>query len=287
MEIKIISASVQGASHKRRGIECQDSYKYFDLDNAVILAVADGHGSESCPFSKSGSTIAVNTFCDLMYEYCNRYTEDMSKLLAYFNREGDTTVAREIDKEWKRRVEKCHKDNKREVIRNDKNEIDKTYIWHKYGTTLIGLVITPTFYFAFQIGDGDLLYLCHTEAKHIIQIEKILGVETHSLSSVESWKKSITAIGHLSEETGTKSFLLATDGFANSYSNESDFLQACSDYNNVIRKHGVCTVSKNLKNWLNETSENGSGDDITMLFAVLDGETNPNEFLKENDFHVS
>ena len=54
--------SVQGASHKRNETECQDSMKKVEFeDGSVVLAVADGHGSKACPFSKSGSGIAVNT----------------------------------------------------------------------------------------------------------------------------------------------------------------------------------------------------------------------------------
>ena len=60
----VFGESVQGASHKRVDMECQDSYKKIEFDDGtVIMAVADGHGSKSCPYSKSGSSIAVNVFC--------------------------------------------------------------------------------------------------------------------------------------------------------------------------------------------------------------------------------
>jgi hypothetical protein len=36
----------------------------------------------------------------------------------------------------------------------------------------------------------------------------------------------------------------------------------------MIKEHGAREVSKNLKKWLNETSEIGCGDDITVLFFV-------------------
>ena len=63
----IIGTKVQGASHKRTDTECQDSYKYLWLsDDSLVLAVADGHGSKSCPYSKTGSSIAVNAFCQVI-----------------------------------------------------------------------------------------------------------------------------------------------------------------------------------------------------------------------------
>ena len=67
MKTIIFGKSVQGASHKRTNTECQDSMKKMRLsDEAVVLTVADGHGSKTCPYSKAGSSIAVNSFCKVM-----------------------------------------------------------------------------------------------------------------------------------------------------------------------------------------------------------------------------
>lgn len=272
MGIEIRGASVQGASHKRTGKECQDSNKSLEMGDVAIFAAADGHGSEKCPFSKTGSQIAVNVFCKLMSDYCANYAKDMEALMTYFNRTGDTAIARAIDKEWKRRVEKAHKDNKREVTQTESLEKDKQDIWRQYGTTLLGLVITPAFYFAFQLGDGDMLLLRQDAAEAIIKSDKILGTETHSLSREEAWKKALSSVGHMPDEKGALAFMIATDGFSNSYSDEAAFLQACKEYYTAIQEHGINAVSNNLKNWLDETSENGSGDDITVMFAVVDKE---------------
>jgi serine/threonine protein phosphatase PrpC len=64
-------------------------------------------------------------------------------------------------------------------------------------------------------------------------------------------------------------FLLATDGFANSYPSDAEFLRTCAWYYAAIREHGAKTVARNLKRWLRETGESGSGDDITALFAYF------------------
>ena len=63
MKRYLYGESVKGASHERSGMPLQDSCLIQEIsDNIAILAVADGHGSEKCPRSKSGSQIAVNTF---------------------------------------------------------------------------------------------------------------------------------------------------------------------------------------------------------------------------------
>lgn len=50
-------------------------------------------------------------------------------------------------------------------------------------------MITPIFIFAFQLGDGDISFVDNNGFDHPLEDEKILGVETHSLSKIDSWKK--------------------------------------------------------------------------------------------------
>lgn len=64
--------------------------------------------------------------------------------------------------------------------------------------------------------------------------------------------------------------MLSTDGFANSYKNEAEFKKTCQDYYDMIKQHGPSAVDANLKAWLEETSELGCGDDITLLMAYFD-----------------
>ena len=101
--------------------------------------------------------------------------------------------------------------------------------------------------------------------------EKILGTETHSLCKPDSWKKAITVVRRRNiEESLPALFMLSTDGFANSYKNEQEFIKTCRDYYTMIQEHGVKTVDSNLHEWLSETSEMGCGDDITVLMAYYE-----------------
>ena len=82
MKRMVFGESVQGASHKRVDKECQDSFKKLEYDDGtVIMAIADGHGSKACPYSKSGSSIAVNVFCKVMDEFHASYAENLEMLL--------------------------------------------------------------------------------------------------------------------------------------------------------------------------------------------------------------
>ena len=269
----VFGECVQGASHVRNGKECQDSLKKIEKDNdTVILAVADGHGSDSCPYSKSGSEIAVNVFCKLMADYLDMYDKQPETLMTFLKREGDTKVAQAIDAEWKRRILKAHSGSKREIPLDADGNKDTDAIYKMYGSTLIGLVITKDFLFAFQLGDGDIMEVSGQGVQNVIDADKILGTETHSLSKAESWKKAITCIRKQDENRQLPvMYMLSSDGMANSYKNEEEFRKTCSDYYDLLQEHGAKAVSRSLKGWLKETSELGCGDDITALFAYITG----------------
>lgn len=265
----VFGESVQGASHIRSGKECQDNLKKVEKDeNTVILAVADGHGSDSCPYSKTGSYVAVNVFCKILGDYLETYAGQPELLLTFLKREGDTKVAQAIDAEWKRRILKIHANCKREVILDTENSKDKEAIYKMYGSTLLGLVITKEFLFAFQLGDGDIVKVSETGVQNIIEADKILGTETHSLSKAQSWKKAITFVKkEEKDKQHPVMYMLSTDGMANSFKNDEEFKKTCNEYYTLLNEHGVKVVTDNLKAWLSETSELGCGDDITALFA--------------------
>lgn len=269
MNRMIYGECVKGASHIRSDTECQDSYKVVELsDDTVVLAVADGHGSTACTYSKSGSVIAVNVFCKVMKDLLESFAADMDTLATYLNREGELKIAQSIDTEWKRRVVKVHSNSKREKILDENGKTDKEAVYRLYGTTLAGLMITPGFIFALQIGDGDIVFVDGEGVTPVIEGDKILGTETHSLSKPDSWKSAISMIRMRDiEENVPYLYMLSTDGFANSFKSQEEFYRTCRDYYDIAQFHGFETIKVNLKNWLNETSEFGCGDDITVVIV--------------------
>lgn len=270
MEPEIFGASARGASHKRAGKECQDSigYRKIPLCGSYVLAVADGHGSESSPYSKTGSQLAVEVFCRAMAEYCFAYRENTDSLFTFLAREGEMKAAQEIDKEWKRLVLKTHADEGRDASIGDASLSDAG-IYKQYGSTLVGLLVTPCFIFGLQIGDGDLAFLNESSLEPVISADKMLGVETHSLSELGAWKKSVCATKRRDVAEGAPyAFMLSTDGFFNSHANEEEYKKSCLEYFSMIKQHGAGEVEKRLEEWLGETSEMGCGDDISVLFFV-------------------
>jgi serine/threonine protein phosphatase PrpC len=55
---KVVGASVQGESHRRKGQPCQDAHQWCELPGGILLAaVADGAGSAAC--AEIGSVLAA------------------------------------------------------------------------------------------------------------------------------------------------------------------------------------------------------------------------------------
>ncbi|MCC8045063.1 MAG: protein phosphatase 2C domain-containing protein [Clostridiales bacterium] len=264
---KTCARRVQGASHIRSGQPCQDGYMYMEYpDGTTILAVADGHGSKSCPFSGTGARVAVSVFCSVVGKLLDNFAGHPDLLMAYLNREGEIKIAQEIDREWKRRILKIHTESR--------DQESAQAVCRLYGTTLLGLLLTPQFLFAFQIGDGDIVQIDAAGAAPVIEAEKFLGTQTNSLCAADAWKKAVTVLHRFEEEeTSPVLYLLSTDGFSNSHVSDASFGQTCREYYDTILEYGFDAVAASLKGWLAQTSELGCGDDITVALACFCPET--------------
>lgn len=270
MDRSVIGKCVRGASHRRKNTECQDSMKKLHLsDNTVIIAVADGHGSSACPYSKSGSLMAVNTFCRVMYDLHEAYLNAPDSLKTFFNREGEVFFAQTIEREWKKRVLQAHSGSKREIPYDEEGGKDRDAIFKQYGTTLLGVYIAQDYVFTFQLGDGDIMFINETTALPVGDAEKILGIETHSLCKKNAWKSACSGVFELGEVKMPCALMLSTDGFSNSFVNNEEFEKSCRGYFDLMQEHGTHVVELHLRQWLAETSENGCGDDITAVFAYI------------------
>lgn len=267
---RILGESIQGYTHIQRNLECQDRKLSRELeDGSLVLSVADGHGSRSCPYSGTGAELAVNTFCELIDELHSRF-QNPGDLFDYLNRQGSLKFAQTVERAWKEDVQAYHLEAGLPMPMAQTGEEDLNALYRLYGTTLLGLLIAPTFVFAFQIGDGDITYVDDGGVQPVVVADKLLGVESHSLCSREAWKKAVSKV-HFPpwEQHLPCAFLLSTDGLSNSYADDEAFGQTCAQYFEALKTYGPDTVEENLPEWLSETSRLGCGDDTTLLMAYL------------------
>ena len=230
----VIGCRITGATHVRVNKVCQDYYKIVNQSEYTIMAVADGHGSSSCPYSDDGSRIATREFCRLLDTYFEQYRADensIESLEGFLRKEGMLSFAKQVEREWKRHVIEWHMKNAREIPEGEDKQVIASKIHLQYGTTLVGLMVTESFVFAFQLGDGDITYIDAHHTKPLIEPDKFLGVETHSLSKNDAWKKAVSGVFKRDiTESSPCLYMMTTDGMANSYRSASDFYKACTDY---------------------------------------------------------
>ena len=277
MKRYICEGIVKGATHVRNQMPCQDNKKIIKIsDEITIIALADGHGSSKCPRSDRGSMIAVNSFYHIMKKYLEIYgedEEDITHLMTFLNREGDVRFAQDVCEEWQARVKQSFYKNKVEGMTNEDGSIKWPSVFSLYGTTLLGMLITDSFVFSFQIGDGDISAVTKDAVEPMVEPEKFLGTETHSLSKPDAWRKAVTSVHRLEAESRESyMYILSTDGFANSYTSDKEYQKTCRDYLQMLQEYGIDVVQANLKKWLTETSELGCGDDITVVMVYFSKE---------------
>ena len=169
------------------------------------------------------------------------------------------------------RVKQSFYKNKDGSVLDKEGNTDWKKVYSLYGTTLLGMLITDTFVFSFQIGDGDINYITGDEISPLVEPEKFLGTETHSLSKLDAWRKAVASVRRKNAADDVPYlYMLSTDGFSNSFVNEEEFHKTCREYYKMIGEHGYEAVRDNLEKWLKETSELGCGDDVTVVMAYVD-----------------
>lgn len=265
MKIFRMGKSVQGTSHISGNVPCQDAHRIECLaDGTIVVAVSDGHGSSNCVYSDKGARLATDAFIEVISELFERTTDDREKLIHLFRQAGSSDLSKVICKRWERKIGKSY--NALLGLAKKNGENIPQYTPELFGTTLLGLVVTFDFIYAVQIGDGDMVFVNDSCVEKITEPVKFLGTETFSLSNENPWQYAVTYFQRMEfVEKAPCMFMISTDGFANSFINEDEYLVSCKEYFNTILEYGDEAVQNNLEGWLQQTSQEGCGDDITLV----------------------
>jgi len=162
------SAKYKGAKHE--GEEpCQDAVLHLPLEEAHIIAVADGHGSSRCFRSDYGSQIAIE-IAEKIVKHFVENTSDIDPDNFILTIKG---LVKQLINSWFTAVMKHEQANPLEndsmlaqvddkyrdrYLGKDK-EYDHDYRCHAYGTTLTVAAMTSNYWFGFHVGDGKCIAL--------------------------------------------------------------------------------------------------------------------------------
>ena len=236
-----VGGVARGANHIRQDTPCQDAFFIKEDKNFLVAAVADGHGSSRCKYSHIGSDIAVQIACEFLADLMESGPD-------IFSQQKDIWIPKKIETAWKQAVLSNH------------NGTEEDFSYELYGTTLLAVLVSDDFIFVLQIGDGDILAVSDGVAYFLFNDTIKIGEDTESLCMEESWKYIKTA---LISTDNIDMLMLSSDGYSNSFITESDFFQAAVDLYKLWedKEH----LQENLPEWLNKTSQKGSGDDISVV----------------------
>ena len=263
---EVIGESVQGASHRRSGVANQDDINWYpgqgESDTAMI-AVSDGHGSSRCFRSDRGADFAVQAAIGSLKKIICDQDTCRSLSLSDIRQTAKDRLPRDIIMCWQRSVE-SHL-NAYPFSESESQILKDLSHFYAYGATVISVCVTPLFILYIQLGDGDILTVsAKGEVERPLPSDtRLFANETTSLCAINAW-----ADFRFFVQTDFDSFpdmiLLSTDGYANSFQADSGFLKAARDIWEMLRSEGRDYIQKHLDEWLKETSEGGSGDDITV-----------------------
>ena len=263
---RIVGRSVRGSSHERAGGPNQDALGWLpreDVSPFVILALSDGHGSAKSFRSEIGSRFAVDVSI-----------REMQSILADSTMGVEDKLSKSLVEAWRKEVSDHLAKNpftsqEREQLREKDGESAveavRRNVFLAYGATVLGLIVTEQSILYLQLGDGDILVVGADGkvTRPVPKDERLFANQTTSLCSPNAWKDFRVCFQEVLSPPPAL-ILLATDGYANSFSDECGFLQVGTDLSRMICDSGWETVSDKLEGWLSEASREGSGDDITV-----------------------
>jgi hypothetical protein len=280
-------ASIRGVSHVRSGAPNQDAIEHWtpngDESQTAILAISDGHGSVPHVRSDMGARLAAETALSALRDFSrDRQTIAVAGGLAVAVRGLPKTIV----KAWSQAV-RAH------LANNPFNELDWKNVpapertvgqealardpMLAYGATLLAALVMDESIVFLQIGDGDILCVSGDGAttRPLPEDPRLVANQTTSLCQAGAEGEFRVSILESPAEFPTL-IILSTDGYANAFRSDGDFLQIGRDYLAMLNAEGYEGVEQQLKDILTEASTKGSGDDITLglLGRKIGGEEN-------------
>ncbi|CCI28816.1 conserved hypothetical protein [Microcystis aeruginosa PCC 9809] len=304
---RCIGESVKGASHVRSGLPNQDAIRWFPesgIGLPLILAVSDGHGSAKSFRSDRGSCFAVETAIKVIQEFfLSSQSSDIN--FSALKDAAQRLLPPRLVNEWRKAVNKDLglSENDEEKLTNKPNFTDEEKqilvdkdgeaAWQAvennyflaYGATVLAVLVTDSFIVYIQLGDGDILEVDSkgNTTRPLERDPNLIANETTSLCMNKAWNEFQVHIKPYPQGTPKEIpalILVSTDGYSNSFSTDEGFFKIGQDYRQMFKSNLTEEVRQKLEGFLQETSEKGSGDDIT-LGMIKRLETDDRDYLTD------
>jgi serine/threonine protein phosphatase PrpC len=251
---QFIKETVTGATHLRQQKPNQDAIRHYETDTLLMIAVADGHGGEKYTHSKLGAQFAVQAAMTVLK---NTFKEEADFSLSQIKHLAENDIPKAIVRCWRDAVDQyC-------VMHPP---LEEKYKYRYFGTTLLTVLALPRCLVYWQLGDGDIVTVTDEAliSWPMAADSRLLGNETTSLYGDKPWLDFRCTFQAITDAPPPRCILLASDGYSNAYASHADFEQTVVDLVSLIKSEGIQWVRQQLPAWLNEASQKGSGDDISV-----------------------
>ncbi|QIK37717.1 protein phosphatase 2C domain-containing protein [Caldichromatium japonicum] len=260
--------SLRGERHRRQRAPNQDASLgcggHVRGLPYIALALADGHGGKDYPNSDRGAQLAVTAFGEMAAEFAHYVAELIESNQGDWRREASRhfrdKCGQRLLQIWQAKVD-THAQSAQDPAAAD--EVAR----RRYGTTVVGLVLTHDLILAGGIGDSRTYRLQQTNTA--LQVQPLtetlegLGLATPSLVSPAAHRYWQTAAASDEE---TVALVLATDGFADSFADRGEAV--ILDLVEKTRRNGLRWLRERLPSAADVWNREGVADDLTLILCI-------------------
>jgi serine/threonine protein phosphatase PrpC len=276
-----LSASVRGASHEKNGLPNQDAVRSRNPGSGhemLLLAIADGHGSTRSFRSDKGSALAAECALRELAKFVRRLGPNAP--ISKVRNQARTRWPKDVIATWKAAVRADLAKNpftfmefaaypeKPPAVKPGEDLPITAYL--AYGATLVALAVTSRYIIYSQLGDGDILTVREDGrvARPLPRKHEYMSNQTVSLCSHHAHGEFQIRVDALRSGVAPALIMLSTDGYANCFGDDEAFFTVGGDFLDYLRAEGPSFVRDKLADWLQQSSRDGSGDDITVGLAA-------------------
>jgi hypothetical protein len=243
----------------------------------AVAVVSDGQGSPRHFRSQIGSSLAVSTVAGTLQGFLRESVASNAQVP--FVPEQVHELERKIVSGWLAAVHSDLEHNpftKAELATLEKEEgmegraAVESSPELAYGATLLAAGATDKVLLYLQLGEGEIMSVSATgtTTRPLPPDDRLIANQTTSLCQPEAWRDFRSS--WVTDAAVPSLVLLSTDGYANSFRSDEDFLKIGQDYLEIIRQQGIASLAEELPAILTEATQQGSGDDITLAILQND-----------------
>ena len=267
---RAVTASVRGSAHVRQSLPNQDAVVVgSSADGGLAVAVSDGHGSKDSFRSDVGAQFAATIATRLAVQLLE--SGDHLPAPAELETSVDEFVGLLVTT-WREEVEQhlaAHPVSDDELAGSPGGRaLNDSDPLRAYGATLLLVVVSEGGALIVQLGDGDIVLLdaSGVAGSPLPEDATLIANETTSLCMSDAVRRTRWEIIDF-EHTAARLIFLASDGYGNSFVDNTWREDVTLDFARHLEEHGFDWVEERLPQWLEESAD-VAGDDVSLALLA-------------------